>query len=148
MPVLSIVNNFEMVAQGLTVNGKQGLAASLLSDAFDITVSGYCHRVLGTLATAAVQSVWDDAGDVPATWSYLFYVADQNSYLQLITAAANCIIKCTALEPQVLTTQKILAAANTTPITGGSEPVGVVVKTIYAGNYSGTTLSYAFAVIL
>ncbi len=145
---LSIVNNFSLLAQGMYQYGKQGLADDTPATALAISVNGTCHRVNGSLATAAVVTVYDDDDDVPADWVYLYYWADQISYIQIIGSATSAVFKIAAYQPFVLPGyDSILGAASTTPIAGNSEPVVTDIDSIVLGNYSGNTMNYLFAVI-
>ncbi len=86
---------------------------------------------------------------VPLDWLYFHYWTDQTSYIQFITAATNVIFKIGAYSPFSFGGfNKLLAAANTTPITGGSEPVAADIKKVVLGNYSGTTMNYVLSIIL
>lgn len=148
MATLSIVNNFELTAQGLEITGKQGAAVDSFAEALDITVTGTIHHVVGRLATAAVVTVYDDDDDVPADWDYLYYWADQDSYIQIIGPTMNVIFKIEATQPFVLPGfDSMNAAANATAITGGTEPTMSDIDSIVLGNYSGETMNYLFAVI-
>lgn len=148
MATLSIINNFELSAQGNTHRGKQGASSSLFNDALEITVSGTIHHIVGSLATATVVTVYDDDNDVPADWDYLYFWADQDLYIQLIGSGTNVIFKTEATQPFVLPGfDTLLAAADTTIITGGAEPSLTDIDSIVLGNYSGTTANYVFAVI-
>ena len=148
MATLYITNNFELSSQGIDSSGKQGLAASALADPYGITVTGTKHQVIGSLATAAVTTVYDDDNDTPADWDYLYYWADQISYIQIIGSGSNVIIKLAAYQPFTLAGYDVmLAAADTTAITGGTEPTGTDIDSIVIGNYSGNTMNYVFAVI-
>ncbi len=145
---LSVVNYFELVTQGLTFSGKQGLPASLPSDVFDITVTGTCHPIMGTLATAGAVTVYDDDDDVPTGFDYLFFWSDQICYLQLITASGSVVHRVAAYTPFVLPGYgTVLANTSTTPIAGGAEPATVDIDSVVIGNYSGTSMNYFFAVI-
>lgn len=145
---LSIKNTFEIELQGSTISGKHGLAASGADDALDITVSGTCHHVVGSLATAAIVTVYDDDDDVPADWDYLYFWADQDCYIQIIGPTMHVVFKIEAYQPFVLPGfDSLTAAANATPITGGSEPAPSDIDSVVIGNYSGNTMNYLFAVI-
>jgi hypothetical protein len=145
---LSITNNFSLPTQGNTLTGKQGAAADGFAAALAITVSGTVHQVVGSLTTATVATVYDDDDDFPADWDYLFFWADQISYIQLIGSGSNVIFKLAATQPFVLPGyDSLLAAANTTIITGGSEPALTDIDSIVVGNYSGNTMNYLFIVI-
>ena len=145
---LSIRNNFRFVTQGLTLTGKQGASTETIDTDLDITVGGQVHHVIGSLATATVVTVYDDDNDTPADWDYLYFWADQDMYIQLIGSATNVIFKIEATQPFVLPGfDTLLAAADTTIITGGSEPTLTDIDSIVLGNYSGSTANYLFAVI-
>lgn len=144
---LSIVNNFSLPTQGNTYTGQQGPITALPSAPLAITVNGTIYEAVNTLATAAIVTIFD-SDDVPATWQYLFYWADQITYIQIIGSGSNAIFKVAAMQPFVLPGyNKVLAAANTTPIAGGSEPAVTTVASVVLGNYSGTAANYLFAVI-
>jgi len=150
MATLSIINNFSLDSNGRTKTGKQGTSTDDLRDAFAITVTGTCHFVEGTLAADTVVTVYDDDNDVPANWDYLYYWADQISYIQIIAAASNAIFKIAAKQPFVLPGyDSMLAAGDTTIITGGSQPsIANTIDSIVIGNYvTATTMNYLFAVI-
>lgn len=148
MATLSITNNLELSSQGITTDAKQGLTTSTLAEPYDITVTGTVHKVIGSLATAAVTTVYDDDNDTPADWDYLYFWADQICYIQIIGSGSNAIFKIAPYQPFVLPGYDvILAAADTTAITGGAEPSGTDIDSIVIGNYSGNTMNYVFAVI-
>lgn len=148
MSVLNIWNSFSLVSNGLENNGKQGSTTDDMKSPFAITVTGTTHRVVGQLATATVVTVYDDDDDVPADWDYLYYWADQITYLQIIGSGSNVIFKIAAKQPFVLPGyDSILAAANTTVITGGTEPTLTDIDSILIGNYSGSTANYLFTVV-
>jgi hypothetical protein len=145
---LSVVSNFSLASQGRTITGKQGAAADGFDTALDITVTGTVHEMIGSLATATVATVYDDDNDLPADWDYLYFWADQDCYIQIIGSGSNAIFKVEATVPFWLPGfDSILAAADTTIITGGSEPTLTDIDSIVIGNYSGNTMNYHFAVI-
>lgn len=146
---LSIVNNFDLSAQGLDITGKQGAATAAFATAYDITVTGTCHRVIDAIPTATVRTAYDASTDFPATFAYVHYWADQITYVQIVSSATNATFKIAAYQPFVLPGYgTILAAANTTLITGGSEPTLAAVAKIAVGNYSGSTANYILSIIL
>lgn len=147
MATLNIVSNFELLAQGLLLTGKQGLSTSGPSEPFQVTVSGLAHRVVGSLATASVVTVFDDDDDVPADWDFMHLWADQDLYVQVIGSGSNAIFKVLAKVPFTLTYDSLLAAANTTPITGGAEPSLTDIDSIVLGNYTGSTANYVAAFV-
>ena len=105
-------------------------------------------QLASQLATATVLKVYDDAVDTSvADLLYLWYKADQSTYIQIITAATNVIIGPLAANVPVsigaLTSLKMLAAASTTAIST-SAPSTADVKQVYIGNYSGSTCNFEF----
>jgi hypothetical protein len=149
MATLSIISNFTLDSNvGIEMIGKQGPTTAAIGDAFDITVTGTAHYVPGTLATATVVTVYDDDNDVPADWDYAFLWADQDIYIQIIGSGTNAIFKVEATVPFWLPGfDTILAAADTTIITGGAEPSLTDIDSIVLGNYSGSTANYLFVCI-
>ena len=154
MATLSIINSFSMASQGVTRTGKQGAAANSATTAFDLTASttpaiaGTIHSVTDTLATATVVTIWDEDSDSPVDFDYFHVWADQIFYVQVIGTATNFIVKVAAYVPFVLAGfDDILAAADTTIITGGAEPSVTAVDSIVLGNYSGTTMNYVASFI-
>jgi hypothetical protein len=149
MATLSIINNFSLDSNGRTKEGKQGLAADAIADAYTaLAVTGTTHYVEGVLATAAVATVYDDDDDLPADWDYRYFWADQICYIQIIGPTMNVIFKVAPYVPFVLPGyDSILAAANATPITGGAEPTLSDIDSVVIGNYSGNSMNYLFAVI-
>jgi hypothetical protein len=119
-----------------------------LGDEFAITVSGPCHRQAGTLSSAAVVTAYDSAEDAPTTWVYMHLWADQDCYVQVISAAASATFKVAAEQPFVLPGfGKVLAAASTTAISGGAEPAVAAVAKVVIGNYSGSTMNYILTIV-
>lgn len=148
MATLEIINNFSLDSNGRIKTGKQGAAADGFSEEFPLaaTIAGTCHFIEGLLSTAAVLTVFDDDDDVPADWDYLYFWADQDMYIQLISTT-NVIFKCQAKVPFTLSYDSLLAAANATAITGGTEPTLVDIDSVVLGNYSGTPANFLFALI-
>jgi hypothetical protein len=144
---LSIINNFSLDSQGVPKSGKQGTSTDAPTTAFEITVTGTAHHVTGTLATATIATVWDDDDDLPADWDYLFYWADQDTYIQVIGPSMSVVFKVLAKVPFTLTYDGLTAAASATAIAGNSEPTPSDIDSIVIGNYSGTAANYTFSVI-
>ena len=146
---LNIINNFELNNLGINIAGQQGIpgGGSAPTDPFLLSVNGQSQMTPGTLATATAQKIWDAAINVPATFAYFFFVADQNCYLQFITSATNFIVLTVAGVPFVLSSQSMLAAAATTAMTGTTPTVTSIAK-IYAQQNSGVTSNFQGAVIL
>lgn len=148
MATLELKSNFSIETQGITYTGKQGASTLAVGDPLEITVSGTIHDVLSSLNTATVVTVYDDDNDVPADWDYAFYWADQDSYIQIIGSGSNAIFKVEAYVPFWISGfDAILAAADTTIITGGAEPSLTDIDSIVIGNYSGSTMNFLFALI-
>jgi hypothetical protein len=143
---LNISNYFSVVAQGRSHMGKQGNATDDPKTEYPISVTGNVSDVTGQLLTATVQQVLDSL-TVTQPWSYMHYWADQDSDIQLIGSSTNVILKCKALVPFVMSYDGILAAANTTPITGGATPSLQQLASIYIGNYSGSTMNYTISFV-
>jgi hypothetical protein len=148
MAILNILNSLEMDSQGIVTRAKQGAATDAFATPFSITVSGTKHEMIGSLATATVVTVYDDDNDSPVDWDYLHYWADQDSYIQFVGASTNATFKVAAKQPFVLPGfDSILAAADTTIITGGAEPSVTDIDSIVIGNYSGVTMNYHLVLI-
>jgi len=147
MATLNILNSFSLETQGRTLEGKQGSYDAATDTPMAVTVTGTNHTVIGTLATATVVTVYDDDNDAPTDFDYLYYWADQDSYIQLIGSGTNVIFKVLAKVPFTITYDSLLAAADTTIITGGTEPTLTDIDSIVIGNYSGTSMNYHFAVV-
>lgn len=136
---LNIINNFTAVIDGNTYTGKQGDVDDALADQYAITTTGPAHVVPGSLATATVVTVFDDDDDVPADWDYFYLWTEVDMYVQIIASATNVVHKVKAKVPFVLGYDSLLAAANTTAITGGAEPSVTDIDSVVLGNYSGNT---------
>jgi hypothetical protein len=151
MATLSIINTFSLDSNGQIVGGKQGSADDLATTPFDITVTGTGHYIPFSLLTATVVTIYDDDDDVPANWNYLWLWSDQNLYIQIIGSATNVILPVLAKTPfnlaPITAGLGMLAAANTTAITGGTEPTLTDIDSVVLGNYSGTTAVGLFVVV-
>lgn len=151
MATLNLTNFFSLVAQGTERTGKQGTSTDAFQTPFPVTVTGTGEFLTGSLATATVRTIHDDTTDFPASIDYLYYWADQNSYIQLVFATTNVILPVLAKVPFVLGPLAAnlvgLAAANTTIITGGTQPTLTDLDKVVIGNYSGSTMNFSFAVI-
>ncbi len=143
---LNITNFFSMVSQGREISGKQGAATDDPKSPLPLTVDGLSNLQIGTLATATVATLFD-SDDFPATFVYLFFWSDQDCYIQLIGSGSNVIIPITAEVPFTLAIGQLLAAANTSKITGGSEPTLTNIASVVIGNYSGQTANYLFCTV-
>jgi hypothetical protein len=148
MATLSIINTISLESQGRTTIGKHGTADDGMTTALEVDVTGTKHEVIGSLATAAVATVYDDDDDVPADWDYLYFWADQDCYIQIIGPTMNVKFKIEATQPFVLPGfDGINAEANATAITGGTEPTMSDIDSIVIGNYSGSTMNYQLILI-
>lgn len=151
MSTLSITNFFSLPSQGSEKTGKQGSASSDPKTPFDVTVSGTGHFLTGSLATATARTIYDDDDDAPSDFNYTHFWSDQNCYIQLIFASTNVVLPVLAKVPFCLAPLTAglvgLAAANTTPITGGAEPTLTDLDSVVIANYSGTTMNFTFAAI-
>ena len=151
MSTLNLWNYLSLVSAGSEKSAKQGDAADAPQTPLSITVDGACLDDTGVLATATVRTVYDDSAQFPAAFKYLFYVSDQDSYVQLIFAGTNVILPVLASVPFVLgplgDNLDGLAAANTSLISGGSEPTLTDLDKVVVGNYSGSDMNYRFLLI-
>lgn len=148
MATLSILSNFSLPSLGLTIKGKQGLATATIDEPLEISVSGTDHVVRGSLATDSKKTIFDDDDDVPATFDYLFFWADQDCFLQLIATATNVIFKIEATVPFWMPGfGSLLAAANTTEVSTGSDPSVTAIDSVVVLNRSGSTMNYLLAII-
>ena len=147
MATLSIFNRFVLDALGIEHSGKQGSADSEPEDSFDVTVDGHVHGQSGALATGSVRTLWDEDDDNPAGFDYLFFWADQDCYLQVIGQTTNFTVKVEAKVPFTLSSDQIVAAANTTANTAGVTPSVEAVDSVVLSNVSGTELNYLLRVI-
>ena len=145
---LKIIDNMEVTIGGVTFRIQQGASGTNVKTADEVSVTGQCHYVASTLATATVITVWDDDNDFPIDFQYLKYKADQDSYIQIVGSATNAIFKVEANKVFSLSGfDTILAAADTTIITGGTEPTLTDIDNITIGNYSGETMNYQFMLV-
>lgn len=147
---LSIINSFTATINGRPLAGFQGTSDDIATDEFDITLTGQAKQLTSQLATDAVLKVYDDAVDTcVADLLYLWYKADQRTYIQILTAATNVIIGPLAANVPIsigaYSSLKLLAEDdNITAITGGAEPSTADVKQVYIGNYSGSVCNFEF----
>lgn len=144
---LNVINNLSIVTQGSEVTGKQGAITDDPKTPYSIALNGFVEKNVGQIATATATKIWASANDNPSTIAYFHFWADQDCYLQLIATATNVVIPILANTPFCLSKSSILAAANTTPITGGATPTATAIESIYVGNYSGTTLNFAWVIV-
>lgn len=153
MATLTIINNATLSSQGNSIIGKQGESTDTISTGYVLTgILGQNHQRTGLLATATVALLYNAATDLPATGKYLHFWADQDCYIQLIGTTGNVVHPVTALVPFVLSgggdeTLAILAAANTTAISGAAEPTLETLAKVYVGNYSGLSMNYTFLLV-
>ncbi len=150
---LDILANFTMTIRGVTITGRQGTDSdAATTDPFTVSVDGDSHQEAFTLATATAMTIWDDDDDKPADFDFLFFVADQDMFLQVIASATSFIVPILAGVPFILApktddlTAKCLGAASTTPMSG-SVPSVTEIDSIVIQNNSGSTAHGIFCVI-
>jgi hypothetical protein len=84
--------------------------------------------------------------DNPSTWDYLFYWADQDTQIQLLTAGTSVTLGVLQYVPFVLSNDAFLcdddAATNNV-----AEATLVQIDEITVGNYSGATANYVIVII-
>lgn len=144
---LEIINNLSVASQGVTTTAKQGAIADGPSDVHVISVAGDVHQVKREIATATVHTVFDDDDDQPTDFDYLHLWTSCDMYIQIIGSGSHVVFKVYAKTPFTMTYDTILAAANTTAITGGAEPSLTDIDSILVGNYSGSAGNYVFTIV-
>lgn len=150
---LNILNSFSTTINGVPKAAWQGSTTAVVSDEVSITLAGRDKFTSSILATASIIVIYDDSVDTQISdIYYLWYKADQSTYIQLITAATEVRIGPLAANVPIsigaFATLKIIASAGTSAITGGTEPTTADVKKIVLGNYSGSNANYTFAPFL
>lgn len=148
MATLNIQNRFEVLAQGGLVTGREAPSALGNPPNYGLSVTGLADKQVGSLATAAVVTLWSASVGRPSSWTYFHVVADQNVDLQLVGTGSNVILALLANVPFTLGVQSLLAAASTTAITGGAQPSLTTIQSINLGNYSGSTANYTCGFVL
>jgi len=150
---LDIVNNFTVTVRGVTFTGRQGTDSNATDiDPFTISVTGDIHSNPFTLATATALTIWNDADDTPLDFNYLFFIADQNMFIQIICTVTSFIIPVLAGVPFVLApktdtlTAKALGANTTTPMSGAA-PAVTEIHSIVVQNNSGNTAHGMFCAV-
>lgn len=145
---LKLIANMEISVDGEPVTVKQGAASDNAKTAFEISVTGNIHHTHGSLSTASVRTLFDDDNDDPADFDYAIFWSDQDCYIQFIGASTNFAVKVEAKVPFIIPGfDSLYTAANTTAITGGTEPTMEDIDSIVLGNYSGETLRYKLLII-
>lgn len=143
----TVVNNLTMSSQGSTITAKQGTSTDDFDEGYDITATGDAHKNIGTLATATIRKIYDDDTHFPVDPIYWHFWADGNCYLQWVGSGTNFIVPVASKVPFVLYGHTLLAAADTTDITGASEPTLTDIDHLILGNYSGSTINYVLTII-
>ncbi len=140
----NVISNFSITVRGRTYSSFQGTDSSnTATDAFVVDVDGEVHHMSSTLATATALKVWDDDTHKPSDFDLAFLVSDQDMTIQIIGSATNVALKVLAGVPFWLSYDVILAAANTTPISG-TEPTWEDIDNIVIQNNSGNDANYVF----
>lgn len=148
MATLNVKSSFSLSVNGKVVEGWHGTSATNdADDVMAVTVDGVVNYQPATLATATARTVWDDDDDAPADWDFFFLNSDQDLDLQIIGATLNVHLHVKAGIPVVMGYDDILAAINTTPITGGATPAYEEIDSLRINNRSGTTANYVFFVV-
>lgn len=142
MATLSVWNHFTLPSQGVEKTGKHGTITDAVQTPFDITVTGTCHQATGTIADDEIATIWDEDDDAPAGFDFCHIWTDQDCYLQVIGAATSFVVSITAKVPFVLSSDSILAAASTTPMTAGVAPSVEDIDSLVLSNMSGSTMNY------
>ncbi len=144
------ITTIEMSSQGGFVSGHQGAATARATAQFETTTAGLVHQVVGVSDSAQAFTLYDMTGspaaDLPATFIKLWFWADTDCHLQLITSATNVIIPIVALDPFVMATGQLLAAADTSKITDRTNAV-TAIQQIVAG-FAASGVNYRLILIL
>lgn len=150
---LDILCNFTVTVRGKTISFWQGTSADdLVTTPFTVSVDGPAHGGPFTLATATARTVWDDDDDAPTDFDFMFFVADQNMFIQIIASATHVVFPVLAGVPFILApktdglTAKMLGAASTTALSG-SAPSVTEIDSIVIQNNSGETANGFFFVV-
>ena len=145
MATLNIYNHFTYVGQGRTIEGKHGESDDAVTDGQAITVTGPVEEKIGTLATATACKIWDEDEDAPSDIDYLYFWADKDCYIQIIGQTTNVVFPVEAFVPFVLSGNTLLAAANTTALSGAAPSVEAIDSVVIQNN-SGNEMNYHLAV--
>ena len=148
---LDLINNLEITVRGKTISVWQGTADdSLPADVMRLSVDGNTNYQPFTIGTGVARELWNSSEDKPADFDFMFFVADQNMFLQVICTATNFIVPVLAGVPFVLApktdalTAKALAAANTTAISGTAPTVTAIAKIVVQNNSGETATGFFF----
>ena len=148
---LDILCNFTLTVRGKTISFWQGTSVDdLVTTPFTVSVDGPSHATPFTLATATARTLWDDDDDFPADFDFLFYVADQNTFLQVIASATSFTVPVLAGVPFILApktdslTAKCLGAATTTAMSGTAPSVTEIDSVVCQNNSGETTNGFFF----
>lgn len=147
--ILSILNSFSTIINGRPLAGFQGTSDDIATDEFDITLTGQAKQLTSQLANNTALKVYDDAVDTcVADLLYLWYKADQRTYIQLLTAATNVIIGPLAANVPIsigaYSSLKLLAEDDNITGISTTEPSTADIKQVYIGNYSGSVCNFEF----
>ena len=157
MATVKTIVAMQMLSAGGIFRGKQGASADDVFTWLNTTVAGTKHERMQTIAFSVPDgdpesvTMYDASqDDLPATWNFLFFWADQAMHLQLIDINAtgtNVIIPTLANFPFVMGAGNILAAANETVIPDGLTTLRPIDK-IVVGNQSTDTNASAILCLI
>lgn len=142
MAEIRIISNIEIDGQGGGVlSGKQGDAEDADTDPVILDGDGDGFVVAGTLATATAVKIYDDDTHTPTSFLAMHLWTSVDMYVQVIGATSNVIFPVEAEVPFMLSSSLMLAAANTTPLSG-SAPSTEDIDSIVIQNNSGGSGKY------
>lgn len=145
MATLSILCSYSLELQGRTYAGKQGSADDDVDTPFDVTLtSGIAFESIGVLATATARTIWDEDSFQPVDIQFGFFWCDVDMYIQFIGQATNVVFPVEAKIPFTISANTLLAAANTTALSG-SAPSVEAIDSIVIQNNSGGSGNYHLA---
>ncbi len=156
MATVKTIVAMQMLSAGGIFRGKQGASADDVFTWLNTTVTGTKHERMQTIPASDGGSddgitMYDASqDDLPATWNFLFFWADQNMHLQLIDTSGggtNVILPTLANFPFVMGDGKLLAATGTTVIDDGLTSLNDIDK-IRVGNQSTDTAASAILCLI
>ena len=140
-------NGFEVECNGRTLVGYQGETDGVDTDQFELTVDGDADYLPGTLQTADSVLVWEASNDEPATFEYFFLWADEDVYVQLISASGSVYHTVRAKQGFSLCEGTMLPGTTTTANDGSSTPAVEAILKVNVINRSGNEAHYLAAVV-
>jgi hypothetical protein len=140
-------NGFEVEVNGRTLVGYQGETDGVDTDQFELSVDGDAHYNPFTLQTADSILAWEAANDNPTAFEYFFLWADQDVWVQLISASGSVYHTVRAKQGFSLPEGTMLPGTSTTANDGSSAPSVEAILKINVINRSGNE-AHVLAVVV